>query len=216
MPFETLIAWSAAGDLAAQRRFLVELCARPEVREALFVASPSLFEALERWARDPAAPASRAAERSLVKYVARMAGRATPFGLFSGVTPGTLGRATDLALGPLDAYRRRTRIDNDYLFALADALARDPGARARLRLRPNSSLYEVAERLRYACARLDGQQRSYHLVSVEPTPRLRATLARAAGGARRGELAEALVADFRDEPAASRSSWPRRSPTWTS
>jgi hypothetical protein len=95
------------------------------VREAVFVASPSLSAALERWARDPAAPASRGAERALVKYVARMAGRATPFGLFSGVTPGALGRATALELPPLAGYRRRTRIDNDYLFALADALARD-------------------------------------------------------------------------------------------
>jgi lantibiotic biosynthesis protein len=130
-----------------------------------------------------------------------MAGRATPFGLFSGVTAGALGRATALELSPRADYRRRTRIDNDYLFALADALARDPEARDRLRLRPNSSLYEVADRLRYACARLDGQQRSYHLVSVEPTPYLRATLARAAAGARRGELAEALVRDFPDEDA---------------
>ncbi len=195
LPIETLAAWTAAGDLAAQRRFLAELLARDDVREAVFVASPSLFEALERWARDPAAPASRGAERALVKYVARMTGRATPFGLFSGVTPGTLGRATSLELGPRAGYRRRTRIDNDYLFALADALAREPEARERLRLRPNSSLYEVADRLRYACARLDGRQRSYHLVSVEPTPYLRATLARAAAGARRRELAEALVRD---------------------
>src|SRR5689334_9707235 len=165
LPFETLTAWAAAGDLAAQRRFLAELCARDDVREALFVASPSLSEAIERWVRDPAAPAHRGAERSLVKYVARMAGRTTPFGLFSGVTAGALGRATALELPPLAAYRRRTRIDNDYLFALADALARDPAARARLRYRANSSLYQVADRLRYACARLDGQQRSYHLVS---------------------------------------------------
>jgi thiopeptide-type bacteriocin biosynthesis protein len=195
LPFETLTAWAAAGDLAAQRRFLAELCARPEVREALFVASPGLAEVAERWMRDPGAPAVRSVERSLVKYVARMAGRATPFGLFSGVTPGTLGRETSLELGPLSEYRRRTRIDNDYLFALADALAREPGARARLRYRINSSLYEVAERIRYACAKLSGQHRSYHLVSVEPTSYLRATLARASSGARRDELAEALVRD---------------------
>ncbi|HWU91025.1 MAG TPA: lantibiotic dehydratase, partial [Kofleriaceae bacterium] len=112
LPFKTLIAWADASGLDAQRRFLAELCARAEVREALFVASPSLLEALERWAREPAAPANRGTERALVKYVARMAGRATPFGLFSGVTAGALGRTTALELGPLAGYRRRTRIDN--------------------------------------------------------------------------------------------------------
>src|SRR5262249_22740810 len=44
-----------------------------------------------------------------------------------------------------------------------------------------------------AAARLDGKDRKYHLVSVEPTPYLDATLARAAQGARLAELAAPLV-----------------------
>ena len=68
---------------------------------------------------------------------------------------------------------------------MVDELSRDPELRARLRYRPSTSIYRIAGRLRYAAARLDGKERSYHLVSVEPTPYLDATLARAAvrGGA---------------------------------
>lgn len=199
LPFETITAWTAAGDdVAAARRYLAALLDRPDVREAIFVASPSLHEALARWRRDAESAAGQRAERALVRYVARAAGRATPFGLFSGVSAGALGGETSLVLAPRAEYRRRTRLDNDYLFALADAIGKDEAARERLRYRPNSSLYRVGGRLRYAEARLAGKDRSYHLVSIEPTPYLDATLARAAAGARLGELAAALVADDPD------------------
>src|SRR5688572_27305035 len=94
LPWDTFAQWIAAGDLAAQRRWLSTLIDRPEVREALFLASPGLFEVMERWQREPAKPANQSIECALAKYVARMAGRATPFGLFAGVTAGTLGKAT--------------------------------------------------------------------------------------------------------------------------
>jgi thiopeptide-type bacteriocin biosynthesis protein len=193
LPVDVLLAWAACDGLAEKRRYLAELVARPEVDEALFVASPGLHGAIERWRAAPESPAGQRVEQALVKYVARMAGRTTPFGLFSGVSTGQLGRETRIELAPRAEYRRRTRLDNDYLFLLADALAREPSVRAGLRFRPNSSIYRIAGRIRYAAAQLDGAARSYHLVSVEPAPYLDAALARAAGGARLAEIAEALV-----------------------
>ena len=81
----------------------------------------------------------------------------------------------------------------DYLFALVDALMRDPARRAEFVLTPNSSLYGRAEGLRYVESRLKGEDRTYHLVALEDSPALRETLARAAGGARAADLAAALV-----------------------
>src|SRR6201999_3348758 len=98
------------------------------------------------WREKPDSAAGQRAERALTKYVGRMASRCTPFGLFSGISPGTLGRETAIALAPRSQYRRRTRIDNDYLFVLASELA--TAHRDRLVVRPNSSLYRVAGRLR--------------------------------------------------------------------
>lgn len=192
LPFDVLAAWTAAPE---PRRYLDELLARPEVEEALFVASPALHAGAAAWRAQSTSAASRAIEHSLVKYVARMAGRATPFGLFSGVAAGALGTQTSLSLAPRGDYRRTTRLDNDYLFALAEELARDPALRERLVYRPNTSLYRAAGRLRYAVARLDGKVREYQLDAAAPTPYLEATLARARSGARIGELAEALVDD---------------------
>ncbi|MEO7095744.1 MAG: lantibiotic dehydratase, partial [Polyangiales bacterium] len=195
LPLTTLVDWAASGDLAGARAHLAAVLALPEVDEALYVASPGLHGAIAGWREAPETAANQRVELSLARYVARMAGRSTPFGLFAGVSAGKLGRETKLELGPRAEYRRRTRLDNDYLFVLADVLTRRPDIRARLVYRPNNSLYAIAGRMRYAAARLAGSERRYHLVAVEPTPYLDATLERAATGAKLGDLAASLVDD---------------------
>lgn len=179
-------AWRAdpEGFLAAQ-------LARPEIREALFVASPALVDAFAT--SEPGTPSGARIRSSLARYLARMMGRATPFGLFSGVSAGTLGKQTRLELGPLGAYQRRTRLDNDYLFVLADELAKRPDVTRRMRYVRNSSLVETAGRYRCAVASVVGRERSYELLDIEPTPYLEATLERARRGETRAVLASALV-----------------------
>lgn len=201
LPMTTLLEWASAPD---PRAYLADLLAQPALDEAIFLASPGLHAMIARWRREPTAAASIAVEHSLVKYVARMAGRATPFGTFSGVSAGALGPATSIALAPRSEYRRRTRLDNDYLFVLTDALARMPEVRAKLLFRRSSSLYRIAGMWRYVVAKLDGRERTYELVSVAPTEYLDATLERASTPVHLDVLADALVTDevTRDEATA--------------
>jgi thiopeptide-type bacteriocin biosynthesis protein len=186
-----------AADRECLRSRLRQLTERPEILEALFVASPSLFDGLEIWRAQPEGKKGQRAERALVRYFYRMAARATPFGLFSGCSTAAIdpapGSPTRLTLAPRPSYRRHTRLDMDYLFALCEDLERDPGLRRELRYRPNSSLYRAAGRLRYAEARLDKKVRSHHLVAVEVSSYLEDTLRRARGGALASDLAAALV-----------------------
>src|SRR5262245_24708235 len=114
-------AWS--GDRARLRERLQALVRTPVVREAIFVASPDLDDAIDRWLCGAAGPRSDAIERAVMKYVARMAARATPFGLFAGSGVGALGGTTSLAVSARAACRRHTRLDMDHLVALAGALA---------------------------------------------------------------------------------------------
>ncbi|HWM90243.1 MAG TPA: lantibiotic dehydratase [Thermoanaerobaculia bacterium] len=209
LPFEELEAWSAgllsscadgtgleealAHDRALLRGRLKALIERPELREALFLASPDLAEGLEHWQRDPESRKGRRAEQSLVRYFLRMASRPAPFGLLSGSTPGSVGERTRLALAERRAYRRHSRLDMHYLFLLCDRLGRDAGVRSEVLFRPNSSLYEAAGRLRYAEARPYLHVRRYHLVAVDSFDALESTLERAAEGALLGDLADALV-----------------------
>lgn len=195
LPLTALVEWGNAVDLATSRRQLMQWLDLAEVREALFIASPGLASAIDAWRAAPESPAGQRVESALVKYVARMTGRATPFGLFSGVSMGRLGAATRIQLAPRGEYRRRTRLDNDYLFGLAARLASDPAARAAMRYAPNTSIYLLPGSLRYTAATLAGTARTYQLAAAEPTPYLDATLERARRGATRAELAAPLAGD---------------------
>jgi thiopeptide-type bacteriocin biosynthesis protein len=163
------------------------------VREALFVASPDLEERLPVWLREPDGHAGQKMERALVRYFARMAGRATPFGLCAGCSVGTLGTATRLLLAGRGCYRRHTRLDMDYVVALSDALARAPDLRPALAFRPNTSVYQANGRVRYTEVRRNGKGWTHHRVALEASAYLSATLERARPGARPGALATALV-----------------------
>jgi thiopeptide-type bacteriocin biosynthesis protein len=180
-----------AADRIRLREHLRELVARPEVHEAIFVASPSLHASIDGWLADPDGEQGKRTKRGLVRYAARMAARSTPFGLFAGGTVGAIGERTELVLAPRAEYRRYTRLHGDFLASLTDRLAASPEVRKHLPHRPNSSLCRVAGRLRYAM-RLEGDSRSYTLVSVEPSEYLVATLQRAQHGAPPGALASAL------------------------
>lgn len=214
LPFGELMAWSAglespaaaaSGDperlataVAADRERLREqlrrLVGRPEIREALFVASPSLEEGLAAWLRDPEGKKGRRAEESLVRYVQRMVSRATPFGLFSGCSTGVVGSGTSLRLAGREDYGRRSRLDMDYLFTLAGDLQRVPELRRELRFKPNSSLYRAAGRLRYAESRREGGELTHQLVAVDTNELLEEVLRQARTGATPDELAAVLVA----------------------
>lgn len=189
-----------ADDRATLRDRLRAIVSRPEVRDALFVASPDLEASLESWLKEPEGERGRKIERSLVKYILRMAGRATPFGLCAGCSVGRVAPQTHLALGPTSENRRHTRLDMDYLCAITDALAADPAVRGTLQYRPNTSLYQSADSLRYVETRLAAatRERSYSLENVEMTDYLEDTLTRAAGGATPAALAEALAETIED------------------
>ena len=195
---EEAVAEAWARDRGLLRERLGGLIERPEIAEAVFLASPDLARSLAYWRRDPEGKKGQRAEQGLVRYLMRMASRSTPFGLFAGCTPGAVGESTRLALVERGAYRRHSRLDMDYLFALCEHLGRRQEIREETLLRPNTSLFASGGRLRYAEARLAGRMRTYHLVAVDAFEALESTLARAAGGARLGELAEALVADDPD------------------
>lgn len=191
------------GDRLRLRSRLEEIVAEPAFREAVFVASPSLEAAIDLWRKDPDSERGLRAEVALVAYLMRAAARPTPFGLFAGCTTGTIGAATSLRLRGSESFRRQTRLDMDYLWTLARAIEADPEMRLGLRYWPNSSLYEVGDRLLFAEARYSATGRSYHLVAVGKTPYLTQTLARARDGERLDVLVSALAcADISEAEAA--------------
>lgn len=168
---------------------LRSLLADPGIREALFIASPELSAAVDAGSTDPGIL------RAALRYVSRMAFRATPFGLFSGVATGRFAAASELRLAPRAEHARHTRLDNDYLAKLCDAIAAAPALRRELTFVPTTSLYRAGDRYRFAAGRLVRTVREYHLVAIEATPYLDAVLERARAGATLDDLAAVLAGD---------------------
>ena len=111
LPFEELDAWNAglrapsAGDEALEgalaydrtllRARLRSLASRPEIAEAIFLASPDLTESIGQWQREPESKKGQRTEQGLVRYFLRMTTRPTPFGLFSGCMAGYKSSSRD-------------------------------------------------------------------------------------------------------------------------
>ena len=202
LPFSTLSQWAegveapGAGDgdldsaLERDRRMLRERLAaqleRPEVREALFVASPSLFDAL---GPEP----SGKGEAAAVRYLQRMASRPTPFGLFAGCGVGWVGERTHLSIPPRRSWRRSTRFDADRLDALSRTLAESAGLSERITFRPNTSLHRAEDRVRFVEARLESRERSHRLVEASASRHLDVALRAAQDGATAPAIVGSLV-----------------------
>ena len=213
LPFDTVSSWgdglsaarhtgdpallgeALARDRATLRARLEEIITSAAFRDAVYVASPALADAIDGWRKDPDSERGLRAEQALVAYFLRAAARPTPFGLFAGCTTGTIGEQCRLRLPGQETYRRHTRLDMDYLWRLGEAVAADPAIRPGLVYRPNSSLYERGGRLLFLEANHSAGGRSYRLVAVDKTPYLMETLERAREGQRLGALAAALADD---------------------
>ncbi len=201
---EALLSRQAAGEAdmgSGEYQDIVErlrerlryFVARPDVLEALFVASPDLVASIPRWISAPDSEKGQRTELALVRYFSRMCHRPTPFGLFAGHSLGRAGSETRLVLGGKSSWTRKSRLDMTYLCGLASALAKDLEVRGAVLLRPNTSLYRLGERLRYGEIRENDGRRMVHLVSVRENASLTQTLEKARNGADAETLARALA-----------------------
>ncbi|WP_257310418.1 lantibiotic dehydratase [Geothrix fuzhouensis] len=206
LPLDALIP-EQPSDPGGLRLTLQELTRRDAVREALALASPDLAFRVDAWLEGTLEIAvARSVERALVKYLSRMSHRATPFGLFAGVTTGAWGPASRLSLGPWEACRKAVRLDWGVLETLVNQLEGDSEVRSRLRYRPNSSIYACAGWYRYLESRdQPGMGRTYHLEAVEATPHLDFALQQAAPGVRLDDLTTSLAQHLQVPPAEARA-----------
>jgi thiopeptide-type bacteriocin biosynthesis protein len=176
------------------RERLKAIVSRPAVAEALYVASSSLSASIPFWLEHPDSPRGIRVQQALVRYLARMTGRPTPFGLFAGCSLGEIGASSHLTLPDAASYRRRVRLDNGYLDAVIGALQDDPALRDGLAYFPNGTLYRRGEWIRYTETVHSKAGIAHHLMAAEASPDLLEVLRAADKGARVGDIARALLA----------------------
>lgn len=165
----------------------------PVAQQAIFVASPALYERFQRWLSGDILPEQDKLLITLHKYLIRMCSRPTPYGLFAGCTVGHFGEHTQFRAGTATTLRTHTRMDMDCLLAICQWLSSQPIIRTQLRLFPNSSLYPIGSSLRYIEQQFDNKQRSYFISVAEAELHLTTVLEAARTGATIQELATTLT-----------------------
>lgn len=183
-------------DTTLTQETLKKACEADHIKEALFLASPSLYEAFEKWLDGQANPSdSERMTYSVLKYLSRMSSRCTPFGLFAGTAVGTYGENTEIVLENAIHNNRHTRLDMNYLVALSQDIVKDQEIRKQLRFYPNTSIYKAGEQLRYVEYHYENSRRMHHIVGVQDSEYLQKILDKASTGETLSNLSECLVDD---------------------
>ncbi|HVK25030.1 MAG TPA: lantibiotic dehydratase [Actinokineospora sp.] len=131
--------------------FLAGVLADPVLRESVELSSEVLSAALDAIAAGTAEPAKvERAARTVARYLLRMSGRPTPFGLHAGVAMAEFDKTefdktTKVRIGA--AHRKGVRADAGWLTAVLTGLERRPEVLRHLRVTTNDLCFERGDRL---------------------------------------------------------------------
>jgi lantibiotic biosynthesis protein len=179
----------------------LEICmkgifSQPFYQEAIYVASPELFQEFQKWQNGTLTNEKEVAKlvASLYKYYVRMCIRCTPYGLFAGSALGNISeKSTEISFDEFQKYHKHSRLDMNYVAELTEYIANLSVVKSRLKYYLNSSLYKVGNAYRYAQHRLKNKHRSYFLTSINTSKYLERAVQNAQNGILLSDLAESLV-----------------------
>ncbi len=177
LPYNSVVNLTS---LEQTNRALEKWLAMDLVKEALYLASPSLSDRIDH-VFHPAFKGKELSnnelkqqkknklklERTLLKYMIRMSTRPTPFGLFAGVSLGCITEQTRLTPQLLTRDRRKSRLDFNFLVKSRDEMIRNHSRLTRLKFEPNPSLYRVAQQYRYIESYQKKGLNGYRLSSID-------------------------------------------------
>lgn len=185
---------------AIRLAWLREVWSEEDVAEALEHASSTLASQVRALCSsgDPAARDVRRAVASVARYVLRAEHRATPFGMFAGVAPATVGPTARTAWG--SDHTVVGRASAEWLTAVVERLESCPDLVERLLVVVNNSTVERGDRLIVPYkSDPEGDRRRAVEASVALTGPVRTVLDSAREPIPAGVLADKLTAEF---PAA--------------
>jgi len=121
---------------------IITLLSKRLIREAIFLASPSLHEKIEKEISNN--NFSIKTLSSILKYISRMSTRCTPFGMFSGISVGEFSdvkNRSNIILDDRKTYTNDVQLDMDILFSIIQKINNIKVIRDNLKYFPNSTIY---------------------------------------------------------------------------
>jgi lantibiotic biosynthesis protein len=184
------------------RDWLMEVWSRESFVDAIAVASPVLAEQVSKVCagRRIEPRKLRLMVQAVARYVLRMTGRATPFGLFAGIAPVGLGDSATVRWG--EHHRATIRLDAEWLTAVVTRLECCPRLLRRLPVMANNVRIVRADRLIAPYQPQIGEA-TVADVSVRHTRAVQAVMRLARSPVVFGDLAARLSEDLANAPTSS-------------
>lgn len=172
------------------------------LKEAIRIASPDVKASLDALLLNPSqypAEKKEAMALSLLKYLARIATRCTPFGLFAGCDVGSISDESKIELKPREEFTRVTQFDMHFWIAMLLDFAKRKEVRLHLRYYPNNSIYAQGDFLRYIEYKYVETKREHRISAVGQTELLTGLVAKTQDGITIAEMVDWLA----DDPSES-------------
>ncbi|WP_293939972.1 lantibiotic dehydratase [Sphingobacterium sp. UBA5996] len=162
-----LLRIEEANDMEERLRHLFQ---REQLKEALFLASPTFSVEVEKWL-EYKKESSLKMITSLLKYAIRMSSRSTPFGLFAGVSLGNvIASEKKVSLIRGNTHKTVLKLDASVLTGVIGRLSNDERIYSQLYYRINSTLYLEGKYYKYYQKVTNGKKGQNILKRIRLTP----------------------------------------------
>lgn len=152
-------------DQGVQEESLIKMFHNDFVSTAIKIAAPKFYTALSEWATGKISDLNKreSIKYTFIKYLIRMCTRATPFGIFAGVSTGTFSAQSNIILHNPEKHKVFIRKDMQHLVSISKQCLSHPEIRENVKWKPNTSLYLLDGQWRYIEYSENGEDRNYSL-----------------------------------------------------
>jgi len=173
----------------------------PFFKESILLASPELLGLLEKLKENPqnfAAEKKEALAHTLLKYIARISSRCTPFGLFAGCTVGHFAQETNIQLQPHTKFERFTQFDMQFWIGFLKTIENQENIKQILKYYPNNSMYTFGDFYRFIEYKYENKIREHSITALRKTDLLEQILSESKKGCTIAHMIE-IIADDESE-----------------
>ena len=177
---------------------LLSVCNNDYFRESIRMASPELLTIIDKWKNNPESinlEKNTKLEHTLLKYVARIATRCTPFGLFAGCAVGDFANETNILVAPTQEYSRHTQFDMHFWVNLLDEFSSRKEVQEQLLFFPNNSLYSIGDFYRFVAYKYVNSKREHSICALRKSELLAVLIQESANGIKMDAMINFLADD---------------------